>query len=71
MITTDFEPLLISKFKIIKEKWAAPDREKGRTWEFDGVPAYFGHWMTYDHEMREGLNALGCQTFDDLVVDYR
>lgn len=41
---------------------------KGYTWEFDGPHAYPEHWMSYNHEMREGLAKLGCKTFDELVI---
>lgn len=58
----------VSALKDMREKWSKPDRDMGRTWEFDGVPNEgLGDWMNYDNEMRDGLSELGCKTFDDLV----
>jgi hypothetical protein len=67
MDITNPEALTKSRLTSLRTKWSEPDRAKGKTWEFDGIPYTPDHWEGYNHETREGLNTFGCKTFDDLV----
>ena len=68
MEESTLEPLTKTRLTSLRGKWSKPDRDKGRTWEFDGVPYSPEHFMSYNHEMREGLSDYDCKTFDELVT---
>jgi hypothetical protein len=61
------EGLTKTRLVSLRNKWSKPDEAKGKTWEFDGIPYSPDAWDSYNHEMRDGLNMLGCKTFDQLV----
>lgn len=68
MADFDREQLPKSKLVRLREKWSEPDKKRMETWDFDGVSWGPEHFMSYDHEMREGLSIFGCKAFDELVV---
>lgn len=67
MTDSDREPLSKSKLVSLREKWSSPDHAKMETWDFDGISWGSEHFMSYDHEMREGLGIFGCKSFDEMV----
>jgi len=71
MSSPESEFLSRSKFVFLRKKWAEPDSRQGESWDFDGIPDSSDRWMSYDHEMREGLATFGCKSFDALVVSLK
>jgi hypothetical protein len=66
---SDSSPEYFSKthLKELRGMWSSPDRDRGYTWDFDGVSPDPEGWTSYSYEMIDGLSEFGCKTFDQLV----